>query len=90
MPKNPKADQPVGGAAIIQLGPDEFLLAGSDVRIRFALDRPGDSVQFLEVEEGTFEHGRWVMARRWNGDQTDYGLNLTRPVLLKVRMGTYR
>jgi beta-galactosidase GanA len=90
MPKNPKADQPVGGAAIIQLGPDEFLLAGSDVRIRFALDRPGDSVQFLDVEEGTFEHGRWVMARRWNGDQTDYGLNLTRPVLLKVRMGTYR
>jgi beta-galactosidase GanA len=90
MPRNPKADQPVGGAAIIQLGPDEFLLAGSDVRIRFALDGPGDSVQFLSVEEGTFDNGRWVMTRRWNGDQTDYGLNLTTPTLLKVRMGTYR
>jgi len=92
MPVNPKKDQPVGGAALIQLGPDEFLLAGSDVRIRFALDKPraGDNVQFLDVEEGTFENGQWVMKRRWNGDQTDYGLNLTQPVLLKVRVGTYR
>ena len=31
------------------------------------------------------------MTRVWNGDQTDYGLNFTEePVLLKVRMGTYR
>jgi beta-galactosidase GanA len=92
MPANPKKEQPVGGAAIIQLGPDEFLVAGSDVRVRFGLDKPaaGDNVQFVSVEEGTFDNGRWVMARRWNGDQTDYGLNLTRPVLLKVRMGTYR
>jgi beta-galactosidase GanA len=92
MPANPKKDQPVGGAAIIQLGPDEFLVAGSDVRIRFALDKPaaGENVQFVSVEEGTFAGGNWVMSRRWNGDQIDYGLNLTRPVLLKVRMGTYR
>lgn len=92
VPKNPKADLPVGGAAIIQLGPDEFLVAGSDVRLRFTLG-PGaglENAQFLDVEEGTFEAGQWVMSRRWNGDQTDYGLNLTRPTLLKVRMGTYR
>lgn len=92
MPPHPNKDKPVGGAAVIQLGPDEFLLAGSDVRVRLALDQPrtGDNVQFLDVEEGTYENGRWVMKRRWNGDQTDYGLNLTRPVLLKVRMGFYR
>jgi beta-galactosidase GanA len=91
-PPNPKKDLPVGGAALIQIGADEFLLAGSDVRIRFALDKPhsGDNVQFLDVEEGTFDNGRWVMKRRWNGDQTDYGLNLTQPVLLKVRVGIYR
>ena len=92
MPPNPKKDLPVGGAAVIQLGPDEFLIAGSDVRLRFGLDQPqaGDNAQFLYVEEGTFENGRWVMKRRWNGDQTDYGLNLTKPTLLKVRMGAYR
>jgi beta-galactosidase GanA len=91
-PPNPKKDEPIGGAALIQLAPDEFLLAGSDVRISFALaePRPGDNVQFLSVEEGTFEKGRWVMSRRWNGDQTDYGLNLASPTLLKVRLGTYR
>ena len=46
MPPNPNKDRPVGGAAVIQLGPDEFLVAGSDVRVRFALDTPhrGDNV----------------------------------------------
>jgi beta-galactosidase GanA len=92
MPANPKKEQPVGGAAVIQLGPDEFLVAGSDLRLNFALASPRgqENSQFVDVEEGTFENGRWVMARRWNGDQVDYGLNLTRPVLLKVRLGTYR
>jgi beta-galactosidase GanA len=92
MPPNPKKELPVGGAAVIQLGPDEFLVAGSDLRLRFALDKTAvdENVQFLDVEEGTFDNARWVMKRRWNGDQTDYGVNLTQPVLLKVRMGTYR
>jgi beta-galactosidase GanA len=92
IPPHPNKDRPVGGAALIQLGPDEFLLAGSDVRVGFGLSQPaaGDNVQFLSVEEGTFQGGRWVMKRRWNGDQIDYGLNLTKPTLLKVRLGTYR
>ena len=92
VPPNPKKDLPVGGAALIQLGPDEFLLAGSDVRIGFGLaaPKPGDNVHYLSVEEGTYQDGRWVMKRRWNGDQTDYGLNLTTPTLLRVRLGTYR
>jgi len=83
---------PIGGAAVIQLGPDEFLVAGSDLRLRFALDRPqrGEDSQFLDVEEGRFENGKWVMERRWNGDQVDYGLNLAGPTMLKVRLGTYR
>jgi beta-galactosidase GanA len=91
-PSSPNKERPVGGAAIIQLGPDEFLVAGSDIRLEFALDKPsaGENSQFLDVEEGTFENGRWVMERRWNGDQVDYGLNLTRPTMLKVRLGTYR
>ena len=92
MPPHPNKDRGVGGAAFIQLGIDEFLVAGSDVRLRFSLDRPaaGESTQFLDVEEGTFVNGQWQMARRWNGDQVDYGLNLTTPTLLKVRLGTYR
>jgi len=89
---HPNADRPVGGAAVVQLGPDEFLVAGADLRLRFGLAAPrdGENVQLLSVEEGTFEDGRWVMLRRWNGDQIDYGLNFTEPVLLRVRLGTYR
>lgn len=91
-PPNPTKDLPIGGAALIQLGPDEFLLAGSDVRISFGETAPrlDGSGHFVTVEEGTFLNGRWVMKRRWNGDQTDYGLNLTKPTLLKVRFGISR
>jgi beta-galactosidase GanA len=91
-PPPPWKGEPVGGAAVIQLGPDEFLLAGDHVRMRFDLvaSATAESVQYMSVEEGTFQNGRWVMSRRWNGDQTDYGINLTRPTLLKIRMGTYR
>ena len=41
------------------------------------------NMQYLSVEEGTYVGGAWQMRRRWNGDQTDYGLNFTgQPVLL--------
>lgn len=91
---HPTKGQPTGGLTVAQLGPDEFLLAASDVRVRFALDqpRPGETGAMLRVEEGTFDdEGRWVTTRVWNGDQTDYGLNFTaEPRLLKVRLGAYR
>ena len=91
---HPTKGQPVGGALVLQLGPDEFLVSGADARVRFALAvaNPGDNAMMLRVEEGRFdEAGRWVLTRVWNGDQTDYGLNFThQPVLLKVRMGVWR
>ena len=90
---HPTKGQPVGGMVVAQTAADEFLVAGSDVRVRFDLDKPaGENGAMLRVEEGTFaEDGTWVMSRVWNGDQTDYGLNFTgEPRLLKVKMGTYR
>ena len=87
---HPNATRAVGGAAFIQLGADEFLLAGQDIRIRFAPVGAGETMQYLSVEEGSFVAGTWRMRRRWNGDQTDYGLNLTGPTLLRVRLATYR
>lgn len=91
---HPTKGKPVGGMVAAQLGPDEFLVAGSDVRIRFALADPaaGETGTMLRVEEGTFApDGTWAMRRVWNGDQTDYGLNLTsEPKLLRVRLGAYR
>jgi hypothetical protein len=90
----PKGNTPPdGGVVIEQLGPDEFLIAGHHVRVDFAPTfAPGKKRLWLKVEEGRYEGaGKWKLARIWNGDQTDYGLNLKSDenVLLRVRMTTY-
>lgn len=94
----PKADLPdwakeqAGGMVVAQLSPDEFLFTGDHVRVQFAARAGGPTNgMIVKVEEGHFEDGQWVFDRIWNGDQTDYGLNLIdRPVWLKVTMGHYR
>jgi beta-galactosidase GanA len=90
---HPLADAPVGGALVAQLGPDRFLVTGQHVRLRLALARAqgGEQAQILSAEEGQFVDGEWVMRRRWNGDQIDYGFNFgAEPVWLMITMGTYR
>lgn len=88
----PWADQPVGGMAVAQLSENEFLLVGDHVRVTFAAaEGTAANGMMLRAEEGGFVDGKWVMRRIWNGDQTDYGLNLIdRPQVLKVTMGRYR
>jgi len=91
---HPTKGQPVGGAVVAQIGPDEFLVAGTQVRLRFALTKPGagEQSQLLRVEQGSFDKdGNWVLHHVWNGDQVDYGLNFTaRPVMLRVRLGSWK
>ncbi len=87
----PWGNEPIGGVAVAQLSADEFLLVGDHVRVNIdgADGKPGGTV--VRVEEGGFQNGRWVMSRVWNGDQTDYGINLlAKPQVLKVTMGHYR
>ena len=87
------ANEPVGGAVALQLADDKFLVSGDHVRLSFAPAHASDTTALMvRVEEGRFDaDGQWQMARVWNGDQTDYGLNFTaRPVWLKVTMGHYR
>lgn len=88
------ATQPVGGAAVLQIAPDQFLVTGTDVRVAFdvADKARGDTAMLIKVEEGTLgDDGSFRARRVMNGDQTDYGLNFTaEPMLLRVTMGTYR
>jgi beta-galactosidase GanA len=90
----PTVGQPVGGAVVAQLGPDEFLIAGNNVRVRIELEpsRVHETAMMLRVEEGRYDpRGKWIFKRVWNGDQTDYGLNFVdTPTLLRVTMGRYR
>ena len=96
----PKGNTPAdGGAVILELGSDEFLVAGHHVRVDFkpapaasTTEPSGKKRLFLVVEEGAYDaEGKWQMTRIWNGDQTDYGLNLKADenVLLKVKLTTY-
>jgi beta-galactosidase GanA len=86
------APYPSGGALLAELGPDEFLLTGQRVRVNFAPaeGRQVNGLIFASVEEGEYRDGKWTRSRVWNGDQTDYGLNLTdEPVVLRVRLASY-
>ncbi|MCJ2182827.1 DUF5597 domain-containing protein [Novosphingobium sp. 1949] len=92
LPSHPPAfaDEPVGGVAIAQLSDSEYLVMGDHVRVNFQPANGQTNGVIVAVEEGRFEQGQWVMTRRWNGDQTDYGLNFVdRPQLLKVTTGFY-
>lgn len=86
----PWADEPVGGLAVAQLSDHEYLVMGEHVRVNFSPAGGESNGVILSVEEGTFRDGRWAMTRVWNGDQTDYGLNLIdKPQVLKVTTGFY-
>ena len=86
-------DPPDGGVVVLNLGPDEFLVAGHHVRVDFTPTFARDKKRlFLTVEEGSYDRaGNWKTARIWNGDQTDYGLNLKadEDVLLRVKLTTF-
>jgi beta-galactosidase GanA len=90
---DPNTETPDGGMAIAQTGANEFVIVGQHARVRLqgAGANAGKPSMWARVEEGHFARdGTWVMERNWNGDQTDYGLNLpATPVVLKVRIGTY-
>ena len=88
-PGNP---EPIGRALVVQLGPDEFLVAGAHARISITAADPAVAARQIYdyVDEGTYVDGKWVFRRRWNGDQTDYGLNFSSvPQLLRVKLATY-
>lgn len=90
---HPLANALTGGLVVAQLDADTFLVGGQNVRLRLALadPAPGESAQVIEAQEGTFENGDWVMRRRWNGDQIDYGFSFgPEPVWLRIEMDSYR
>nr|WP_315255501.1 DUF5597 domain-containing protein [uncultured Duganella sp.] len=81
---------PNGGVSIAQISDNEFIIIGQRARVKID-HADGKPTMWARVEEGRYDaSGKWIMERNWNGDQTDYGLNLTgNPVVLKVKVGTY-
>jgi hypothetical protein len=71
-------EKPNGGVAIAQIGrTNSSSSASSRVKLTGSGANAGKPSMFARVEEGRFDKdGKWIMERNWNGDQTDYGLNL--------------
>jgi hypothetical protein len=86
------ASTAVGGVSIAQIADDEFVIVGQQARVRLDDAQASGRALIVSAEEGSFDaDGKWVMQRRWNGDQVDWGLNFTaRPRVLKVKMGRYQ
>lgn len=49
-------------------------------------DQP--NLDFLRVEEGVFDNGKWISCRRLNGDETAR-ISFDRPGALKISFFTY-
>jgi beta-galactosidase GanA len=63
-----------GSGIIISIGPDAFLGAGSGFRVRFKPKTAGPARAGIgQVDEGTFQNGKWIPGRRLNGDENDQG-----------------
>lgn len=89
-PAAPGNTPPAGGVLIADLGPNSYMIMGYHARVSFAPTDKSRRWFYARVEEGHYENGRWVFDRIWNGDQIDWGLNLTSaPQILRVRLGTY-
>jgi Domain of unknown function (DUF5597)/Beta-galactosidase len=65
-----KLDGVWGRGIIIELSPDEFIVAGSGFRLDFReLTGPPRHAEILSIDEGTFVNGEWKTDHRLNGDE---------------------
>jgi hypothetical protein len=75
---------------IVQLDEDQFILVGTGCRITFhPTGKNADKAwQYLKVEEGIFDNGRFQSLRILNGDETDWGGPLfgDKPAVLQVTL----
>jgi Domain of unknown function (DUF5597)/Beta-galactosidase len=67
------AKNTIAGGLIINTGPDEFIVAGKGLDVLFtAIDKndfPLVAIDF--ADEGLFKDGKWIAARRLNGDEVN-------------------
>jgi hypothetical protein len=95
-----QAQAPTRGFGIfIQVGPDDYWVAGSGLSITAEANSQDTPLASLaSVEEGTFRDGRWVVGRRLAGDDTGQGgaaraslrLPANRVGILRVKLYRYR
>ena len=84
-PMTPQFGARRAGGIIIELAPDDYVVAGFGFRLVFEeLQGPPRSPEFLSLEEGTFRGAQWIPEKRLNGDELHVDL-LRAPRILRVR-----
>jgi hypothetical protein len=88
----PSARAPMGKALIMKLSDNEFLVSATNCRFTFVPTgkNVGKTWQYLQVEEGYFQNGKFNALRILNGDETDWGgpyIGET-PKLLRISLTT--
>jgi hypothetical protein len=77
---------PLGRGMMVELGSDDFLVAGARFKVEFReLEGPPRDARILTLEEGTFEGGHWVPLRRLNGDELHVSFS-EKSRVLRVRL----
>ncbi|GGY94788.1 DUF5597 domain-containing protein [Pseudoduganella plicata] len=92
--KTESAEYDSRGGLAIQIGADEFLIAGRGLTVVFRDAAGRDGVGLEKVIEGTFVDGRWQDGRWLNGDETHQGRHIRLPgdafTVQKVKLYRYR
>jgi hypothetical protein len=83
------------GGLIIMLSPEEFIVAGSGVVVTFeSALKDGSLAGIGSLDEGKYVDGKWIAARRMNGDQSHQGRHMHLPGsdygIQRVRMYGYK
>ena len=69
----------LGYALIFALGPDEYLVAGTDVQVTFTPRTSGSPiVGIADAETGEYRNGRWMPGRKMSGDDILLNYNLAK------------
>ncbi|MCM8730740.1 DUF5597 domain-containing protein [Hephaestia sp. MAHUQ-44] len=96
-PFPPRGDKPqhpeAHGAIVLQLGADDYLIAGRGVTFTFAPATGKGITGIAAIDEGAYEGGQWTPGRRLNGDQNHQGRHLRLPsdklTVQRVRLYRY-
>lgn len=92
------AQQPLtadGAMLVMQAAPDEFYFVGSGLSVSFMRDPDvdGNLAGIAGIAQLAWKDGRWTVARRMNGDQSDQGRELLMDPhaihLYRVRLYSY-
>jgi beta-galactosidase GanA len=93
---NTPAEIATHGGVIIQIGAEDYLIAGNGIAVTFQPVGPGPAQAGIDSAwEGVFDAaGRWVPGRLMNGDQTHQGRHIRLPggawTVQRVRLYRYQ